>query len=188
MVDPASLGAFSLRPGYADSFAKAAYPAMKEAATFYLDYLTDDDGSIISSPDRRFRPGREFLSRPRTAPKGVPLHGSLDRHPDRPRSFHALHGRVASAQYRPGIPRTAWRRLAKLPPHKIDKFGQLMEWQEEYEEIEIGHRHLSHLFAVFPSEQVTPRPDARIRQCRPLASLLRRGDSAAGRPVGRGHR
>ncbi len=55
-----------------------------------------------------------------------------------------------------------------------------MEWQEEYEEIEIGHRHLSHLFAVFPSEQITPRQTPEFANAA-RASLLRRERFGAGK-------
>jgi alpha-L-fucosidase 2 len=46
--------------------------------------------------------------------------------------------------------------LIKLPPYKIGKAGQLQEWQEDYAEAEPGHRHISHLFALFPDDQITP--------------------------------
>ena len=45
----------------------------------------------------------------------------------------------------------------KLPPLKIGKYGQLQEWLEDYEERDPGHRHISHLFALHPGNQITPR-------------------------------
>ena len=45
--------------------------------------------------------------------------------------------------------------LEKLPPLKIGKYGQLQEWLEDYEEDESGHRHISHLFALFPGDGIT---------------------------------
>jgi alpha-L-fucosidase 2 len=45
----------------------------------------------------------------------------------------------------------------RLPPLKIGKHGQLMEWQEDYDEAEPGHRHISHLFALHPGDQITLR-------------------------------
>lgn len=44
--------------------------------------------------------------------------------------------------------------LSKLPPIKIGKHHQIMEWQEEYEEVEMGHRHVSHLFGLYPGTQI----------------------------------
>ena len=45
--------------------------------------------------------------------------------------------------------------LAKLPPIRLGRFGQIMEWPEDYEEAEPGHRHISHLYGLFPSDQIT---------------------------------
>ena len=45
--------------------------------------------------------------------------------------------------------------LEKLPPIRIDSTGRVMEWMEEYEECEPGHRHISHLYGLHPSEQIT---------------------------------
>jgi len=46
--------------------------------------------------------------------------------------------------------------LIKLPPFQIGKAGNLQEWQQDYEDDEPGHRHISHLFALFPDDQITP--------------------------------
>lgn len=43
----------------------------------------------------------------------------------------------------------------RLPPLRVGKFGQLMEWIEDYEEAEPGHRHISHAFALYPAAQIT---------------------------------
>jgi alpha-L-fucosidase 2 len=57
--------------------------------------------------------------------------------------------------------------LTQLPPFKIGKAGNLQEWPEDYVENEPGHRHISHLFALFPDDQITPRntPDL-AKACR----------------------
>jgi alpha-L-fucosidase 2 len=45
----------------------------------------------------------------------------------------------------------------KLPPLEIGKHGQLQEWLEDYEDASPGHRHISHLFALHPGTQISPR-------------------------------
>jgi alpha-L-fucosidase 2 len=45
----------------------------------------------------------------------------------------------------------------RLPSFKIGKTGALQEWNEDYEETEPGHRHISHLFALYPDHQITLR-------------------------------
>lgn len=49
---------------------------------------------------------------------------------------------------------TVKEHLDKLPPIRIGKHGQIMEWQEDYEEEEPGHRHVSQLFALYPGTQI----------------------------------
>jgi alpha-L-fucosidase 2 len=46
---------------------------------------------------------------------------------------------------------------AKLPAPTIGRHGQIMEWSEDYDEPEPGHRHISQLFALHPSDQITMR-------------------------------
>jgi alpha-L-fucosidase 2 len=46
--------------------------------------------------------------------------------------------------------------IERLPPNRIGKHGQLMEWLEDYDEAEIHHRHVSHLYALFPGDAITP--------------------------------
>jgi len=45
--------------------------------------------------------------------------------------------------------------LKRLPKTKIGKHGQIMEWDEDYEEAEPGHRHFSHLYGLFPGYEMT---------------------------------
>lgn len=47
--------------------------------------------------------------------------------------------------------------LAKLSPLKIGKHGNIMEWQEDFEEADPGHRHMSHLYALYPSHQISKK-------------------------------
>ena len=42
--------------------------------------------------------------------------------------------------------------LKRLPKPQIGKYGQIQEWMEDYVEVEPGHRHISHLFALYPGE------------------------------------
>jgi alpha-L-fucosidase 2 len=92
----------------------------------------------------------------------------------------ALFLRAIAAAEILGVDAPLRRRLAqakdKLPAFRIGKHGQLQEWLEDYEEVDPGHRHISHLFALHPDGQITPRgtPDlaraARVTLERRLAS------------------
>ena len=50
----------------------------------------------------------------------------------------------------------------QLLPLQIGQFGQIQEWAEDYKEVEPGHRHISHLFALFPGSQVVPRTNQEL--------------------------
>lgn len=68
----------------------------------------------------------------------------------------------------------------RLHPLQVGKYGQLQEWLSDYEDVEPHHRHVSHLYGVFPGKQITDGPllDA-VRQ-----SLNRRGDAGTGWSLG----
>ena len=68
---------------------------------------------------------------------------------------------------------------ARLVPNQIGKHGQLMEWIEDYDEIEPEHRHLSHLWGLYPGSEITPEKDARIAQAANV-SIARRGTGGCG--------
>ena len=136
--------------------ATRAYPVMREAATFLLDYLVPHpetpsllvtapsispenayrlpDGTTASlcvAPAMDSQVARELLARC--------IEASAILGTDA-----AFRGRAAAA-------------LARLPADRIAPDGRLQEWLEPFEEAEPGHRHLSHLYAVYPAGQVTPR-------------------------------
>ncbi|OBT75501.1 hypothetical protein VF21_04891 [Pseudogymnoascus sp. 05NY08] len=69
--------------------------------------------------------------------------------------------------------------LSRLPPPKIGSFGQLQEWRTDYIEVEPGHRHISHLWALHPGSAITPSatPDL-AAAC--TAVLKRRADHGGG--------
>jgi len=67
----------------------------------------------------------------------------------------------------------------RLPPLKIGKHGQLQEWLEDYDEPEPGHRHVSHLFALHPGNQITLRGTPELAQAARV-SLERRLQAGSG--------
>jgi alpha-L-fucosidase 2 len=76
-----------------------------------------------------------------------------------------------------GFARDSGRR-AVVPPLRIGRHGQLQEWQEDYEEPDPGHRHISHLFALHPGNQITLRGTRVARAAR--TSLERRLQAGSG--------
>ncbi|MBI1765770.1 MAG: glycoside hydrolase family 95 protein [Acidobacteria bacterium] len=133
---------------------RRAYPVLKEAAEFLLDYLVDDGkGHLITgpsiSPENRYQ-----------LPNGAI--GKLCMGPTMDTEItHALFSRVIEASEVLGIDAEFRQRVAatraKLPPLQIGKHGQLQEWLADYDEPDPGHRHISQLFALHPGNQITLR-------------------------------
>ena len=67
-------------------------------------------------------------------------------------------------------------KLPKLPPFQTGKEGQLLEWLEDYPEMDVQHRHISHLYATYPSDQITRRGTPELAQA-VCKVLERRGDN-----------
>lgn len=72
---------------------------------------------------------------------------------------------------------------AQLTPYKIGKYGQVQEWQEDWDRENTSHRHLSHLWGAYPGNQVSPYMDPTIYQG-VHKSLVGRGDAARGWSMG----
>lgn len=69
--------------------------------------------------------------------------------------------------------------ISQLPPHQISDEGYLMEWLEDYEEVDIHHRHVSHLYGLHPGAQISPKLTPELAEaCK--VTLNRRGDEATG--------
>jgi alpha-L-fucosidase 2 len=68
--------------------------------------------------------------------------------------------------------------LNRLPSYKIGAHGQLMEWYEDYKEHEPGHRHVSHLYGLYPGDQITEQTPELLDACR--VTLQRRLDNGGG--------
>ena len=157
-----------------------AYPAMKEAAEFALSILVE-------------------------APAGTPLAGRLVTNPSTsPENRYLLNGKPQSLTYAPTMDVELIRELfensrraseilgtdaqfrsklerveSRLPPLQIGKRGQLQEWIEDYAETEPQHRHVSHLYSLYPGHDIslksTPDLAAAVKK-----SLELRGDGGTG--------
>ncbi len=133
-------------------FLVQAYETMKEAAQFLLDYLIEDtEGRLITcpsvSPENTYKlPDGE---------SGVLCAGaSMDF-----QIINALFGACIRSAEILGRDEAFREELAAalelLPKPQIGKYGQIQEWMEDYEEVEPGHRHISHLFALYPGDAFT---------------------------------
>ncbi|MFH9042398.1 glycosyl hydrolase family 95 catalytic domain-containing protein [Streptomyces sp. NPDC017966] len=144
--------------------------ALAEVALFYEDFLTrtDSEGRLVVVPS--YSPE----NRPANASWGT-VNAAMDLSAAR----HAL--RTAAAYHPEHADR--WRALAdRLPPHRINADGALAEWAWPGLEDSYDHRHLSHLYGVWPLDEITPydTPDLAAAAHRALELRGAENDSAHG--------
>ncbi len=149
-----------------------AYPLMRNAAVFLLKNLFDDGkGHLVSGPS--LSPENQYYTADHQK-------ASLDVSPTMDVEITtALFRRVIEGAKTLTVDEKLQGELSnalkRLIPLQVGHFGQLQEWREDYEEVEPGHRHLSHLFGVYPSGEINPTtPDlyqaARVSLERRLAN------------------
>jgi alpha-L-fucosidase 2 len=128
-----------------------AYPLMRSAAEFLLNTLFDDGkGHLVSGPslspeNRYFTPDHQKASLDLSPTMDVEITTAL---------FRRVIDAATKLQVDAPLVEELRKALAKLMPLQIGRYGQLQEWRNDYEESEPGHRHLSHLFAVYPSNEI----------------------------------
>jgi len=74
-------------------------------------------------------------------------------------------------------------RLEKFPPMQVGRWGQLQEWLEDWDNLEDTHRHVSHLYGLFPSNQITKAKTPELFEAA-KTSLIHRGDPSTGWSMG----
>jgi alpha-L-fucosidase 2 len=151
------------------------YPFMRGAAEFFLDTLVPDPS------------GRFLVTSPSMSPENLHPHGAavcagpaMDSQILRDLFANCI---AAATELRADADFSAAcaTARAKLPPDRIGKAGQLQEWLEDWdmEAPERDHRHVSHLYALFPGEQITLRRTPELAAAA-RKSLELRGDLSTG--------
>ena len=151
-----------------DFLAKTAYPVMKQAAMFYNTFLIKDPktGWLISTPSNS------------------PEHGGLVAGPAMDHQvIRDLFKNVIAAGELLNVDKsfrdTLRKKYTMIAPNQVGKYGQLQEWLQDKDDPKDNHRHVSHLWGVYPGNEInwddTPELMKAARQ-----SLLYRGDAATG--------
>ena len=158
------------------AFLERTYPVLKEACRFYLDFLIEDaKGRLIicptSSPENTYRlPNGEA---------GVLSAGCSMDSQILDKLFRSTREAAAILGLDEEFSKELESARLRLTSPTVGAHGRLLEWPEDYDELEPQHRHCSHLFALHPGDQITPAgtPDlaAAARQ-----TLERRGDDGTG--------
>lgn len=154
-----------------------AYPIMKEASQFLLDFLIEDSkGHLVTNPS--YSPENSYLRADGTI--GQQTVGATMDYEIIYSLFHATMRASEilgmDADYRSQLEGA----LKRIPELKIGKHGQLQEWSEDYDEPNPGMSHISHLFAVFPGDEITLRGTPGLAKAARI-SLELREEHGAGR-------
>jgi alpha-L-fucosidase 2 len=160
--------------------AETAYPVMKGAAEFCSDWLVDDGkGRLVTaagnSPEIGFDYTDEAGNRKRA---GVTMGPTMDLAIIRELFANCIAASQIlgrDAAFRDEL--TA--KLAKILPYQIGSRGQLQEWPEDLIETDQKHRHISHLYALHPSNQITKRGTPKLFEAA-RRTLELRGDEGTG--------
>ena len=155
---------------------KFAYPIMKGAAKFCLNWLVQDEKGFLitspsTSPENNYKTDQGYVG---STSKGTTADMAIIKE-ILGRTLDAAQILNTDFQWRMRLNNT----LAKLYPYKVGKKGNLQEWYYDWEDNDPKHRHVSHLFGLYPGRQITPFATAGLAEaCK--TSLTIRGDEGTG--------
>ncbi len=144
-----------------------AYPLMEGAALFWLDYLTEDEnGFLVSSPSYSPEHG------------GISTGASMDHQI----AWDLLNNCINALEVldKDGEKKKIFMEVRdRIIPPKIGRWGQLQEWNEDVDDPENKHRHVSHLYALHPGNQISIIKTPELAEAARV-SLEARGDGGTG--------
>ncbi len=134
-------------------FLKRMYPVLRSSVSFYLDWLVPDPqtGKLVSGP--AVSPENTFL-----APDGSKSQISMGPAHDQQVIWNLFNDFIMASEVLKETDELTVRvkeAIEKLAGPQIGRDGRLMEWAAEFPEVEPGHRHISHLFALHPGSQIS---------------------------------
>ena len=149
---------------------KRAYPLMKAAATFFLDYLVEDPrtGWLISTPSNSPENG------------GLVAGPTMDHQIIRDLFRNCIEAtRVLGIDKSAAADRELRSTMRKIAPNQIGQYGQLQEWLQDKDNPKNKHRHVSHLFGLHPGKEISKRESRQLWKAA-MRSLQMRGDGGTG--------
>lgn len=166
----------------------SVYPVLKSCSEFFCDFLVCDPSTgykvVCPSNSPENHPGLFSYPKSDGSKMKVGLFGgvAMDN-----QLVYDLLDNTARAARALGRDREFADSLdalrTQITPYRIGRYGQVQEWQEDWDRETTGHRHLSHLWGVYPGSQVSPYLDPVIFQAA-RKSLVGRGDAARGWSMG----
>ncbi len=159
------------------NYLRSIYPALRGAALFYRDFL-------VAEPSHHW-----LVLTPSMSPENAPSSVRKDWQVlaagttlDNQLVFDLFDKTIRAAKLLgkdKALVRQLQKAQAKLPPMQIGRFGQLQEWLADWDDPEDHHRHLSHLYGLYPSNQISPYHSPELFAAA-RTSLIHRGDPSTG--------
>jgi alpha-L-fucosidase 2 len=140
---------------------RTAYPLMKGSAEFLMEWLIEDkQGRLTTCPSVSTE--NVFLTREGKRAQvsdGCTMDMALIRELfTNCISASKLLG--VDSEFRAGLEKA----VARLIPYQVGKHGQLQEWSKDFDEAEPEHRHMSHMYGLYPGSEITPRKTPKLAQ------------------------
>jgi len=159
------------------NFLQWAYPIMKGSARFYADVLIEEPKhhwlviAPANSPENHFQmvDGRQAA-----ISLGTTVHSQMIRY-----LFTACIESSKILGVDGDFRNELIAKRARLAPTQIGSDGRIMEWLEEYKELEPQHRHISHLWSLYPGDEISPDATPDLAQAA-RKTLEVRGDDGVG--------
>lgn len=161
-------------------YLQEVYRIMKGAALFFVDFLIEepDNGWLVVSPSSSPENIHAGSNLKATIAAGTTIDNQL---------VFDLFTNVITAAETLGIDNsfadTLRMKRAKLPPMQIGQHGQLQEWLYDWDSPDDKHRHISHLYGLYPSNQVSPLRTPDLSEAA-KNTLIQRGDPSTGWSMG----
>lgn len=157
----------------------SVYPILRAAATFYVDHL-------VEHPENPW-----LVVNPGTSPENAPsAHGGSSLDAGTTMDNQIVFDVFSTAMQAADILKkdatfvdTLKQMRDRLPPMHIGKYGQLQEWLEDIDDPNDKHRHISHLYGLFPSNQISPYRTPELHSAA-RTTLIHRGDISTGWSMG----
>lgn len=160
-------------------YLRAVYPVLKEASRFFVDVLVEEPSHhwLVVSPS--MSPENSPAARPGLSiDAGVTMDNQL--------LFDLFSATIRAASLLkddPAFADTLRMKRDRLPPMHIGRYGQLQEWLKDLDNPDDHHRHVSHLYGLFPSNQISPYRTPALFEAAKTA-LVHRGDVSTGWSMG----
>jgi len=155
----------------------AAYPALKGAAQFFSDMLVQDPrtGYLLTAPTTS--PENSYYM-PSGKVVNISAGSTMDNQLVRELFSNTILAAEILGKDADFIGELKAKR-AKLAPTSIGKFGQIVEWNEDYAEVDVHHRHVSQLYGLFPGNELSYEKTPELMTAA-KTTLERRGDQSTG--------